>query len=96
MGQNHFAPIPTALYGAVLLLSAISWTILQTLLVAEQGPDSRLARAMGSDAKGKLSIVLYAAGIGLAFVNQWISDAIYVTVALMWLVPDRRIEQSTR
>ena len=96
MGQNHFAPIPTALYGAVLLLSAISWTILQTLLVAEQGPDSRLARAMGSDAKGKLSIVLYAAGIGLAFVNQWISDAIYVIVALMWLVPDRRIEQSTR
>jgi uncharacterized membrane protein len=96
MGQNHFAPVPTALYGVDLLLSAISWTILQTLLVAEQGPDSRLARAMGSDAKGKLSIVLYGAGIGLAFLNQWISDAIYVTVALMWLVPDRRIEKTAR
>ena len=95
MGENHFAPLPTALYGAVLLLSAIAYTILLKLLIAEQGPHSRLARAMGSDVKGKMSLVLYAAGIALAFVNQWISDVIYVTVALMWLVPDRRIEVKT-
>ena len=74
---------------------AISYTILQTLLVAEQGPN-RLARAMGSDAKGKLSMLLWALAIALAFLNQWISDAIYVTVALMWLVPDRRIEKTVR
>ena len=96
MGENHFAPVPTALYGVVQLLSAIAYTILQTLLVAEQGPNSRLARAMGADAKGKLSMLLWALAIGLAFVNQWISDAIYVTVALMWLVPDRRIENTAR
>jgi hypothetical protein len=66
------------------------------LLCAELGPDSRLARAMGRDAKGKLSIVLYVAGIGLAFVNQWVSDALYVAVVLMWLVPDRRIEKTLR
>jgi uncharacterized membrane protein len=96
MGQNHFAPVPTALYGVVQLLSAISYTILQTTLVAEQGPNSRLARAMGGDAKGKLSMLLWAAGIGLAFVNQWLADAIYVTVVLMWLVPDRRIEKMPR
>jgi uncharacterized membrane protein len=96
MGQNHFAPVPTALYGVVQLLSAVSYTILQTLLVAEQGPHSRLARAMGSDTKGKLSMLLWALGIGMAFVNQWVSDAIYVTVALMWLVPDRRIERAVR
>ena len=94
MGENHFAPIPTALYGVVLLLAAVSYTILQTLLVAEHGPNSRLARAMGSDLKGKLSMTLYLAGIALAFVNQWISDAIYWTVAMMWLVPDRRIEKT--
>jgi uncharacterized membrane protein len=93
MGENHYAPLPTALYGVVLLLSAISYTILQTLLVAEQGPDSRLARAIGGNEKGKLSLLLYAAAIGLAFVNQWLSDAIYIVVALMWLVPDRRIER---
>jgi TMEM175 potassium channel family protein len=94
MGENHFAALPTALYGVVLLFAAVSYTILQVLLCAEQGPDSRLARAMGSNVKGKLSMALYVAGIGLAFVNQWISDATYVAVVMMWLVPDRRIERT--
>jgi uncharacterized membrane protein len=96
VGRNHLASPPTALYGIVLLMSAIAYTILQALLCAEQGPDSRLVRAMGSDVKGKLSMMLYATGIGLAFVNQWISDAIYLTVALMWLAPDQRIEKTLR
>jgi uncharacterized membrane protein len=96
IGRNHLAAPPTALYGIVLFMSAIAYTILQNLLVAEQGPQSRLAQALGSDAKGTLSLVLYASAIGLAFVSQWISDAIYVTVALMWLVPDRRIERTVR
>ncbi len=92
MGQNHFASIPTAAYGVVLMCAGIAYYVLARILVAEQGPDSRLARAFGRDWKGQISIVAYALGIGLAFVNQWISDAIYVSVALMWLVPDRRIE----
>jgi uncharacterized membrane protein len=93
MGQNHFASIPTAAYGFVLMCAGIAYYVLAHILVAEQGPDSRLARAFGRDWKGKLSIVAYALGIALAFVNQWIADAIYVGVALMWLVPDRRIEK---
>jgi uncharacterized membrane protein len=93
MGENHFAALPTALYGIVLLLSAVSYTILQIVLIAEQGPNSRLARATGSDMKGKVSMLLYASAIGLAFINQWFSDAIFVTVALIWLVPDPRIEK---
>ena len=92
MGENHFAPLPTAVYGVVLLLAAVSYTILQTLIVAHQGKHSMLAKAVGKDRKGKLSMVLYIVAIPLAFVNQWISDALYVLVALMWLVPDRRIE----
>ena len=96
MGENHFAPLPTALYGIVMLSSAVSYTILQTLLVTAQGPHSRLAQALGSDLKGKLSMSLYAAAIGLAFVNQWFSDAIYVAVALIWLVPDPRIEKMVK
>ena len=76
----------------VLLSAAIAYTILQTLIVAEQGPESRLAAAVGSDLKAKLSLLLYAVAIPSAFVHQWISDGIYVVVALMWLVPDRRIE----
>jgi TMEM175 potassium channel family protein len=95
MGENHFAPLPSAMYGCVLLLAAVAYTILQRQLIAENGPNSRLARAMGNDLKGKMSLLGYVAGIGLAFVNQWISDAIYVAVALMWLVPDRRIEVKT-
>src|SRR6185503_18847370 len=91
MGENHWAPLPTAVYGVVLILAAVAYTILARALVAEHGPGSRLARAMGSDFKGKLSLALYATAIGLAFVNQWIADAIYLCVALIWLVPDRRI-----
>jgi uncharacterized membrane protein len=93
MGENHFAPVPTAAYGVVLLLDAISYTILQSAIIARQGPHSKLAEAVRGDVKGKISVLLYVAAIPLAFVNQWISDAIYVTVALMWLVPDRRIER---
>ena len=92
MGENHFAPLPTAVYGVVLLLAAVSYTILQTLIIAHQGKHSTLAEAVGKDRKGKLSMVLYIVAIPMAFVNQWISDGIYVLVALIWLVPDRRIE----
>ncbi|HMJ08071.1 MAG TPA: TMEM175 family protein [Pyrinomonadaceae bacterium] len=93
MGENHFAPVPTAAYGVVLFFAAISYTILQGLLVRHHaGENSDLAAAVGSDVKGKLSLVLYAIAIPLAFVNQWISDGLYIFVAAMWLVPDRRIE----
>ena len=92
MGENHFAALPTAIYGVVLLMAAIAYSILQRAIIAGQGSGSKLAAAVGSDAKGKLSIALYATAIALAFLNQWFSDALYVTVALMWLVPDRRIE----
>ena len=94
MGENHFAPLPTALYGVVLLLAAASYTLLQTTIIRAQGPQGMLHVAVGADRKGKVSMLLYAAAIPLAFVNQWISDALYVTVALIWLVPDRRIERA--
>jgi uncharacterized membrane protein len=93
MGENHFTPAPTALYGAVLLLAAIAYFILQNLIVAQQGRDSRLAAAIGRDFKGKLSPVLYAAGIAASFFRPWLAGCIYVFVALMWLIPDRRIER---
>ena len=92
MGQNHFASLPTAIYGVVLLGAAIAYTILQTVIVATHGGE-RLKAAVGRDRKGKLSLVCYLLAIPLAFVNQWISDALYVTVALIWLVPDTRIER---
>jgi uncharacterized membrane protein len=92
MGENGNAPVPTALYGGVLLLAAISYYVLQGTIIAAQGPESRLADAIGTDVKGKLSPLLYAAAIPLAFVHPWISDALYVLVALIWLVPDPRIE----
>ena len=92
MGENHFESLPTAAYGFVLLASAIAYTILQNCLRAVQGPDSRLARAIGRDRKGWLSLACYAIAIPMAFVNEWISDALYVGVALIWFVPDRRIE----
>lgn len=92
MGENHFAPMPTAVYGVVLLMAALAFTILQRVLSAQQAAGSRLAAALGSDAKGKLSLAMYVAAIPLAFVNHWISIALYVAVALIWLVPDRRIE----
>jgi len=92
MGENHLAPLPTATYGAVLLLAGVAYRILQHAVIAEQGPGSRLAAAIGRDLKGKASVGLYAVAIPLAFVYQWLAAAVYVGVALMWLVPDRRIE----
>ncbi len=92
MGENHFAATPTAVYGGVLLAAAIAYVVLQSAIIAEQGPASKLAKAVAKDLKGKLSLALYAVGIPLAFVREWAADAIYVAVALMWLVPDRRIE----
>jgi TMEM175 potassium channel family protein len=92
MGENHFTPIPTAMYGVVMLLSGVAYTILEKLIIAHQGPDSKIATAVGHETKGMFSIALYAVAIAMAFVNEWISDAIYVFVALMWLAPDPRIE----
>ena len=92
MGENHFAPLPTAVYGGVLLLAALAYLILQTAIVTHQGTDSKLRAAVRKDVKGKLSVVLYVAAIPLAFANQWIAIGLYVFVALMWLIPDRRIE----
>jgi uncharacterized membrane protein len=96
MGENHYAPLPTAAYGFVLVMAALAYTLLQNCIRAHNGPDSAIARAVGSDLKGKLSLLLYVTAIPLAFVNQWISDAIYFSVAMIWLVPDRRIEKSLR
>lgn len=93
MGENDFATTPVAIYGVVLACAAIAYVILQLVIVRHEGTDSALARALGRDRKGKASTVLYAAAIGLAFVNRWIAIAIYVVVALMWLVPDRRLER---
>lgn len=94
MGENHFAAAPTALYGAILLMAAIAYWVLQQIIIAAQGPDSVLKSAVGRDLKGKISPLLYVAAIPLAFVSQWIAGGIYVLVALMWLVPDRRIEHA--
>ena len=92
VGENPRAPWPAAAYGVVLLLSAVAWWALQsTLLAAGGGRDSTLGRALGSDRKGKLSPALYVVAIGLAFVRPWLAHAVYVAVAGMWLVPDRRI-----
>jgi uncharacterized membrane protein len=92
MGESHFASLPTALYGTVLLASAVAYTILQTRIISLEGAESPLAKAVGTDVKGKVSIALYLAGILLAFVHPLVADAIYATVAMIWLVPDRRIE----
>lgn len=93
MGENDFAPVPTAAYGAMLLMGALAYWILQRTIIASQGADSPLARAVGRDAKGKLSPVVYLVAIPLAFVRPWLAGALYVAVALLWLVPDRRIER---
>lgn len=92
MGENHFAAVPSAIYGLVLLMAAIAYYILQQLIIASQGPDSILKRAVGGDWKGKVSPVLYLTAIALAFVSRWLALGLYVLVALIWLVPDRRIE----
>jgi uncharacterized membrane protein len=93
MGENHFAPMPVALYGGVLIMAAAAYFILQQLIMAAQGPDGLLRKAFGADAKGKGSLVLYAVAVPTAFKAPMISLALYVTVALIWLVPDRRIER---
>ena len=92
MGDNHSAALPTAAYGVVMLLAGIAYVILQAAIIRDQGPGSRLAAAVGRDVKGKVSAALYALAIVFAFFQQWISDAIYVGVALLWLIPDPRIE----
>jgi uncharacterized membrane protein len=92
MGENHSASVPTAAYGGVMILAAIAYTILQNVIIAQQGPQSKLAAAIGSNRKGRASLLCYAAAILLAFVNQWLSDVLFIVVALLWLVPDRRIE----
>ena len=93
MGENHFAPQPTAIYGVVLLLAAMAYWVLLNAILRVEGPDSLLARAVGHDMKGKLSPLLYVIAIGAAFVNPAISGALYVLVALIWVIPDRRIER---
>jgi uncharacterized membrane protein len=93
-GDNLAAPVPVAVYGVVLFMPAIAYYLLQQAILHRHGRHSVLAEALGRDLKGKLSPVLYAAGIGLAFVYPWLSIALYVLVALMWLVPDRRIENT--
>ena len=96
MGENFLVAVPTAVYGGTLLLPAVAYSLLQAAIIHKQGAHSVLASALGSDVKGKISLVLYAAGIGLAFVNPWLSIALYVLVAAIWLVPDRRIEKALR
>ena len=96
MGENHFAALPTAIYGVVMFFSAIAYTILQTTIIAEHGNTAKLAAAIGNDRKGKLSLLCYFAAIPLAFTHEWISDVLYVWVALMWLIPDRRIESLSK
>jgi len=92
VGENHFAPLPLAVYGIVLLMSAIAYYILQSLIIQNEGSDSLLAKAVGKDWKGKLSPVLYLLAIGAAFFSTWISGSLYIFAALIWLIPDRRIE----
>jgi uncharacterized membrane protein len=96
MGENHFASVPVAMYGIVLLMSAIAYYILQQLIIATQGRESILKRAVGGDWKGKLSPLMYVAAIVVAPWARWVSLALYVTVALIWLIPDRRIENVLR
>jgi uncharacterized membrane protein len=93
MGENHLAAIPTAVYGFVLLMAAIAYLILQHTIIAKEGRDSLLAQAIGKDRKGKISPFLYLAAIPFAFVNSWIAGGLYVLAALLWLIPDPRIEK---
>ena len=93
MGENHFAAAPMALYGVVLLMAAVSYTLLVRATLKVEGPDSLLARAIGMDRKGKISMLLYVVGIAAASLSSWLSGAMYVAVALIWLIPDRRIER---
>lgn len=92
MGENHFAAVPVALYGFVLVMAAIAYFILQTQILKTQGKDSLLAKAMGKDFKGKASPFLYVIAIASTYINPWIACVIYALVAMMWLIPDKRIE----
>lgn len=94
MGENNFAPAPTALYGVVLLMAALAYWLLAQTIIASEGCDSLLARAVGNDLKGKLSLAGYALAVPLAFLNAWLAQLIYAGVALLWLLPDRRIERA--
>ena len=94
MGENQFAELPTALYGLALLMPSLAYYLLQRAIIAHNGAESALARALGSDIKGKISPLLYLVAIVLSFFMPWAAQAIYVFVALMWLVPDRRIERA--
>jgi uncharacterized membrane protein len=94
MGENHFAPAPTALYGVILLLAALAYLLLQHAILVQEGPDSILATALGNDWKGRSSPLIYVIAIALTFLHPWIAGALYVFAAVMWLIPDRRIERS--
>jgi len=96
MGENHLAAAPVALYGGVLIMAAMAYTLLMTLMIRHEGPDSPLAKAMGRDVKGKLSLAIYAAAIGMAFVQPLVSLGLYVMVAAAWFIPDRRVERTLR
>jgi uncharacterized membrane protein len=93
MGENHFAPVPMAAYGVILFLAAVAYLVLQRVIIVSQGPESALAAAVGGDMKGKLAALVYAIAIPLAFVRPWVAGVLFVGVALMWLIPDRRIER---
>ena len=93
MGENHFAPLPVAVYGVGLIMAAVAYTILLRTLIGSHGRDSDIATRVGADLKGKVSLGLYLAGIPLAFVSEWISLALYATVAMIWFIPDRRFER---
>ncbi len=93
-GENHFAPLPVALYGFVLLFAGLSYLILSRALIAHHGQDSVLAIALGRDLKGQISLGIYAVAIPLSFMNSWLAFALYIAVAILWLIPDRRIERT--
>jgi len=96
IGENNFAETPMALYGVILLMAAIAYYILQTIIIRSQGADSILAKAIGNDIKGKMSPILYLTGIAFTWISTWVSGAIYILVALIWLIPDKRIERMMR
>jgi len=96
VSENHMATLPTALYGGTLLMAAIAYFLLQSAIIRSQGVGSVLAKAIGKDVKGKISPLLYVTGIGLAFIYPWLANAVYAFVALMWLIPDQRIEKALR
>ena len=94
MGDNHFARVPMVAYGSVLLFCAVGYSVLQKVIIASQGPQSPLAAAVGRDSKGKLSLLIYAVAIAVALVQPLVAGALYIVVAIMWLLPDRRIERA--